>query len=197
MEMAFIVLAIIGAAFMGLGGLCFLIFSAVGGMGVFSMIPLFFVLLGACFFGAFVLHKKKQADILNKGNRYTGKIFGYVKDKSVAVNGAYPINIKVRYFDEKNTVKECIIPTGFPEGSNQYAIGMTIDIFEYRGKYGWDKASVRDEYISGQDVLMDNKPVEPEKLDLIAVTCPNCGSSFQATKGYANRCPYCDSYINV
>ena len=43
----------------------------------------------------------------------------------------------------------------------------------------------------------ESRPVEPEKLNLIAVNCPNCGSSFQAAKGYASKCPYCGGYINA
>ena len=51
--------------------------------------------------------------------------------------------------------------------------------------------------LSGEAELMDDKPVEPEKMNLIAVRCPGCGSSFQAMKGYANRCPYCGGYFNA
>lgn len=197
MDMVFIILAIMGAGFIGIGGITFIIFSGVKGFGVFSLIPLLFVIIGICFIAAFFMNKKKKSDIINKGSRYTGKIYGYIQDTTVTVNGAYPINIKVRYFDENHNVKEGIIPTGFPKGSNQYAIGMTIDIFEYRGKYGWDKASVRDERIFDEEILMDVKPIEPEKIKLIAMNCPNCGSSFQATKGYSNKCPYCGSYLNA
>ncbi|MBQ0065952.1 MAG: hypothetical protein KBT48_09325 [Firmicutes bacterium] len=197
MDSAFVILAIMGAAFIGIGGIVSTVFISVGGIGVFSIIPLFFVLLGACFLASFFIHLKKKSDIRNKGTRYPAKIFGYVQDTTVSVNGAYPVNLKVRYFDSNRKVKEAIIPTGFPRGSNQYAIGMTMDIFEYKGKYGWDKDSLRDETLLNECMLMDEKPVEPGKVKRIAMDCPNCGASFQATKGYSNKCPYCGSYIDA
>lgn len=48
-----------------------------------------------------------------------------------------------------------------------------------------------------EEELMDNRPVVPEEMKLVGVTCPSCGANFQASSGYANRCPYCDGYINV
>lgn len=64
-----------------------------------------------------------------------------------------------------------MIPTGFARGSGEYPIGMTITIYEYRGKFSFDPASVRDEMIPGEAELMDDKPLEPEKLKMVAVTC--------------------------
>ena len=75
--------------------------------------------------------------------------------------------------------------------------GLTIDIFEYNGKYGYDPDSVRDERLPGEEELMDDKPVAPDKLRLVAVRCPNCGSSFRAATGYSSKCPYCGNYLNV
>ena len=44
---------------------------------------------------------------------------------------------------------------------------------------------------------MDNKPIDPEQLHLIAVRCSSCGASYKAATGYASRCPYCGGYQNV
>ena len=33
--------------------------------------------------------------------------------------------------------------------------------------------------------------------DALALTCPNCGASFQAAAGYSSKCPYCGGYLNV
>ena len=74
---------------------------------------------------------------------------------------------------------------------------MTITIYEYQGKFNFDPASVRDEVIPGEAELMDDKPLEPEKLKMVAVTCKNCGASYQAATGYSSRCPYCGGYQNV
>ena len=113
------------------------------------------------------------------------------------LNGTFTLNVKVHYFDKAHIEREAILPTGFARGSNLYPIGMTIDIYEYRGKFGFDPKSVRAEILPGEEELMDDKPVNPDQVQLVAVTCPNCGSSFQAATGYSSKCPYCGSYLNV
>ena len=52
-------------------------------------------------------------------------------------------------------------------------------------------------FLPGEEELMDDKPVDPMQLKMVAVSCPNCGSSFQAATGYSSKCPYCGSYINA
>ena len=197
MDSVYFILGIIGAFFTLIGLIITIIFSAVSGFSVFTLIPLLFVVIGVCFLASVIIHKHKKQVILQKGTKYAAKIYGYVEDTSVVVNGTFPVNIKVHYFDRHHVEKEAVIPTGFPKGSSQYAIGMTLDIYEYNGKYNWDPKSVRNETLKGEEELMDNKPVEPEKLNLTAVNCPNCGSTFQAASGYVGKCPYCGSYLNV
>ena len=144
---------------------------------------------------AILVHNKKM--IVKKGVRYPAKIYGYTENTSVRVNNTYMMDTIVHYFDSYHVEREAIIPTGFTRGAGMYPIGLTIDIFEYNGKYGYDPDSVRDERLPGEEELMDNKPVAPDKLRLVAVRCPNCGSSFRAATGYSSKCPYCGSYMNV
>ena len=87
--------------------------------------------------------------------------------------------------------------TGILSIDSMFPIGMTIDIYEYNGKYSYDPASVRGERLRREEELMDNKPIDPEQLHLIAVRCSNCGASYKAATGYASRCPYCGGYQNV
>lgn len=103
----------------------------------------------------------------------------------------------VHYFDKNQIEREAVIPTAFEKGSGAYPIGMTMDIYEYQGRYGFDPGSVRDEILPGEQELMDDKPVDPSKLRMTAVQCPNCGASYQAAAGYTGRCPYCGSYHDV
>ena len=103
----------------------------------------------------------------------------------------------VHYFDNYHIEREAILPTSFCQGTSPYPLGMTIDIFEYQGKYEYDPSSVRYEILPGEQELMDNKPVDPSQLHMIAVTCPNCGASYKKAAGYAEKCPYCGSYQNT
>lgn len=138
----------------------------------------------------------KRREVNQKGRRYTGKIYGYVEDKSCTMNGGYLMNTKVHYFDEKGIEREAIIPTGFAKGTGDYPIGATIDIIALGSSYTWDKDSVRYERIAREDELMDNKPLDPEKLIMVAVSCPHCGASFTAAKGYVCTCAYCGGAID-
>ncbi len=173
-----------------------LIFLAVFGPPI-GLFPLIFLIIGLGILAIPYMAYRKEAAIKHKGKRYPAKVYGYVEDSTITINGQYPINIKARYFDDKHQVREAVIPTRFPKGNVPYAVGMTLDILEYQGMYDMDKASVRSERLKEEEVLMDNRPLEPELADYIAITCPNCGASFKAVKGYTGRCPYCDSYINA
>lgn len=192
---------IIGSAFAGIGIVVSVIIGYVGslidGAMVFVLIPLFFVVLGLVFIICALsgIYKKKQ--IVKRGTKYAAKIYGYVENTSYVVNGKYPLNVKVHYFDNKKVEREAVLPTAFLRGSSQYPIGMTIDIYEYNGKYGYDPSSVRNEVLPGESELMDDKPMEPGKIKYVAKVCPNCGASFQAASGYSNKCPYCGSYQNI
>ena len=182
MNMAQKVLLIIGGAFAGIGAVLTMIFGSIGmvfrPMRAFLALPLFFL-------------------ILKNGIRYAAKIYGYVENTAYMVNGRFPVNVIVHYFDKNQIEREAVIPTAFEKGASTYPIGMTMDIYEYQGKYGWDPDSVRDEILPGEQELMDDKPVDPSKLRMTAVQCPNCGASYQAAAGYTGRCPYCGSYHNV
>ncbi|MDO5155718.1 MAG: hypothetical protein Q4D51_07105 [Eubacteriales bacterium] len=107
------------------------------------------------------------------------------------------MNVVVHYWDKQGIEKETIIPTKFSKGAKEYPIGMTIDIFEYNGTYSFDKNSVRDEILDREAELMDDKPIDRADIKLIAVTCDNCGASYESVKGYTAKCPYCSSYTNV
>lgn len=198
------ILLFMGGIFFGVGLVTTTIFSSVSdmfpgrsGAGAFIMIPLLFTLIGAIILGFAVREIIRKSNVRKKGTRYPAKVYGYVDDTSFVVNGQYTVNIKVRFFDSNNFIREAIIPTQFNRNSSMYGIGMTIDIFEYNGRFSWDKKSARFEKLPNENQLMDERPVNPDEINLIAVTCPYCGANFKATSGYTNRCPYCDGYINA
>lgn len=197
MSVAQKVLMIMGVVFAAIGGVISIVLAAVGIPVAFIAIPFLFVVLGIAFIAPVLVSIGKKKKIAKRGHRYAAKIYGYVDNTSYTLNGTFTFNVKVHYFDEHHMEREVILPTGIARGSGKYPIGMTIDIFEYRGKFSYDPDSVRNEILPGEDELMDDKPVSPEQIQLVAATCPNCGSSFQAAAGYSSKCPYCGSYLNV
>ncbi len=190
-----------GGIFFLVGFIITVIFMSIGfagyGFGAFILLPLIFTLIGlGVLIHAFRLIIRKRA-VSRKGTRYQAKIYGYVEDKSYTLNGEFTVNLKVRFFDNHHVEREAVIVTNFPKNSEMYGVGMTIDIFEYNGQYDYDKNSLRYERIADEEELMDDKPVLPEERTFVAVRCPSCGASFNAVKGYSNRCPYCNGYINA
>lgn len=173
-----------------------IIFREWFGGGISLLIGLVFDLIG----GGILIHQFKTASkrntIKKKGKVYPGKIYGYIENKSGTMNGDFLVNIKVHYFDDDRVEREAIIPTGFVKGTGNFPIGATIDIIEYNAAYSWVEGSVRYETLPGEAELMDDLPVDPSKINMIAVACPNCGATFSAAKGYVSKCPYCDNSIN-
>ena len=186
MNAAHKIVVLVGSIFLAVGVFVGIIFAIVAEPGKFPLamlsLPGSFLLIGGGMdiVVAILVHNKKM--IVKKGVKYPAKIYGYTENTSVKVNNTYMIDTIVHYFDSYHVEREAIIPTGFTRGAGMYPIGLTIDIFEYNGKYGYDPDSVRD---------------APDKLRLVAVRCPNCGSSFRAATGYSSKCPYCGSYMNV
>lgn len=192
------------------GGIFFSVGVLVLGIALFLMIgfgeffaSLICLLLGVVFSavgGGFLIavfrSTTKRNKVKKNGRRYTGKIYGYIEDYSCTVNGGYLMNTKVRYFDEDGIEREAIIPTGFVKGTGDYPIGATIDIIALDSNYSWDKNSVRYEHIDREEELMDNKPLDPAKINMVAVACSHCGASFSAAKGYVCNCPYCGAAID-
>ena len=201
MGVIYFILGIMGAAYVIIGGGVFLVFITSGGFaeaGGAVFMPLIFVVIGIGFLAGIAIHKSVKERIRKKGKKYVAKVYSYVENTSFTVNNSYTVNTVVHYFDETHTEREAVIPTCFEKGSSKMLpIGMTVDIYCYRDKYGYDPKSVRSEYLPGEEELMDDKPVDPMQLKMVAVSCPNCGSSFQAATGYSSKCPDCGSYINA
>ncbi len=198
MKAAYKVLLLVGAIFTFVGLLITTVFFANREVfGWFSLFPLIFFFIGIALIVPAILQIRKNKVILKNGKRISAKIYDYAEDTSATVNGAYPVNTVVHYFDGEGKEREAILETGFLRGSNEFPIGMTIDIYEYNGKIGYDKSSVRSETIPREEELMDNKPINTTGMEVVAIDCKSCGASFCATKGYVSKCPYCGKNVNA
>jgi hypothetical protein len=198
MKTVYKILILVGAIFALVGAMLTFIFLVNRDVfGLWSLFPLFFVALGLCFIIPGIIDVTRTRKIIKNGRRISAKIYDYCEDTSATVNGAYPVNTVVRYFDSYGKECETVLETGFLRGSNEFPIGMTIDIYEYNGKIGYDKDSVRSETIFREEELMDNKPINTAGMEVVAIECKSCGASFCATKGYVSKCPYCGKLINA
>lgn len=197
MKAAYKVFLLVGTIFVFVGLLVTTVFFANRNVfGWFSLFPMIFFFTGLALLVPPIRSIFQNRKIIKNGTRRLAKIYDYVEDTSATVNGAYPVNTVVRYFDSYGKEREAILETSFLRGSNEYPIGMTIDIYEYGQKTGYDKNSVRSETIPGEEKLMDNLPLYNAATEVIAVECRSCGASFCATKGYVSKCPYCGRMID-
>lgn len=94
--------------------------------------PLFFLILGICFIAAVLMGQHKKSLIVKNGTRYDAKIYSYTENTAYMVNGRFPVNVIVHYFDKNQIEREAVIPTAFEKGSSAYPIGMTMDIQCFR-----------------------------------------------------------------
>lgn len=159
-----------------------------------ALFGLIFTCVGGFFLWKRIRRIVRLSKIRKKGKRYSGKIYGYVEDKTIEVNDRYPRNTKVRYFDEQGRLREAILPTNHTN-NKKFPYGATIDIALLNNSYAWFRGSIRTDSIPNEDELLDVKPMDPAKMTMVAATCPNCGASFSAAKGFENRCPYCGGQI--
>ncbi len=198
MRAAYKVFLFVGAIFSFVGIVVTTVFFANREVfGWFCLFPLIFLLIGITLMILPIVQIRRNKKIVKYGRRISAKIYDYCEDTSATVNGTYPVNTVVRYFDPYGKECEAILETGFLRGSNDFPIGMTIDIYEYNGKIAYDKDSVRSETLLREEELMDNKPISTAGMEVIAIECKSCGASFCAAKGYVSKCPYCGKLINV
>ena len=198
MKAAYKILALIGGIFLVVGCSIFAAFIInIEIFGAMVLIPLIFVVLGICFIVPGITSTVRQKKIMRLGKKYPAKIYDYTEDTSATVNGTFPVNTVVHYFDDEGRECERILETGFVRGSNAYPLGMTVDVYEYNGRIGWDKNSVRSEMLPDEEELMDNRPVTGAGEEVIVIECSGCGATFAATKGFVSKCPYCGRLMNA
>lgn len=150
MKAAYKILIVLGMIFF-IVGLALLV-PFIANISVFKWmvaIPAFFVVLGICFMLPGIAQLVGNRMIRKYGKKRAALIYDHIEDTSVTVNNEYTINTVVHYLDDDNTECEAILATGFMRGRGEYPLGLTIDIYEYNGKIGWDKNSVRSEEIPG------------------------------------------------
>lgn len=196
MNMVGKVFLMVGGIFLFVGLILFTAFIFAFGFPI-ALFPMLFVLLGAVFCAIPVVSAIREKKAWREGKPYTGKVYGFVENTSVVVNGSYPINTVVRFFDERHMVREAILHTDFSRGSQKFAVGSTIDIREYKGRFVYNRASVRYETLKDEEILMENRSLDAAGITYVAVTCESCGASFKAQKGITAKCPYCDSYVKA
>ncbi len=78
---------------------------------LFIILPIIFLTIGLGFIIGVLIGVRKKSNIRKRGTRYAAKIYGYVKNTSYMINGSYPLNTVVHYFDNYHIEREAILPS--------------------------------------------------------------------------------------
>lgn len=192
----------LGAFFMGIGVI------ATAGMivgGLFSKtydLILFALIWGAIFIGIGSLfyfvggaHDKAKNNILEEGKSYQGIIYRHDQNRSIQINGDFPISVVVRYM-AGGVVKEAVVPTMDTSPLN-YPIGYEATIRIHDGKAAIVPGTVKLASLPDKDVLLDPSAITIQAAPKIGITCPHCGASINVPLGGWATCEFCNARINV
>lgn len=78
---------------------------------LFMILPIAFLTTDLGFIIGVLIGVRKKSNIRKRGTRYAAKIYGYVQNTSYVVNGRYPLNTVVHYFDNYHIEREAILPS--------------------------------------------------------------------------------------
>lgn len=188
----FMGIGIVATAGMILGGIASKTYDFVGFALIWGAV---FIGVGALFRTIGAHHEKAQSDILNQGKSYEGIIYRYDTDKSVMINGSYPLSVVVRYMAD-GMVREAVIPT-MDTSAQSYPIGYSATIKVFDGKAAIVPGSVQLSNIPNQETLLDESAVLLQTAPRIGVTCPHCGASVTVPLGGSTTCEFCGSRITI
>ena len=157
-----------GLLFVAIGtvvGLGFAVSGVVAGMGSLVFMGVCFLVL-FCGIGGFfawtgINNMNRERKINEKGYAVMGKIFDYVPDNQMTLNGQPTLSLIVRY-KEDGIIKQAVVRTGqvdtaaFPRGAT-----VTISLFE--GEAALVPGSVSDVRLPDEENLL-NPDIDPEKI---------------------------------
>ena len=156
-------------------------------MGV--MFPLIFCGVGGFFawIGASAL--KREEKIAEEGVAVMGKIFDYVPDYQMTMNGQPTLSLVVRY-KKDGLIKQAVVRTGYTDTAS-IPRGATVTISLLNGEAALVPGSISDVKLPDEENLL-NPDIDPEKIQTsIGASCPACGATLIVPVGMSAICPYC------
>ena len=142
-----------------------------------------------------LMKTKEENKILNEGILYKGKIFAYDYDNSVHINGRSMLLLVLRYF-ENGKIREAVVSSGTIR-KEKYPIGKTVSFKKLEGKSALVPKSLSDEYLEGEDRLLNANFNPNITAPTVSVSCPGCSANLSIPVGMSEICPYCNRKIDV
>ena len=191
-----------GLLFVAIGtvvGLGFAVSGVVAGMGSLVFMGVCFLVL-FCGIGGFfawtgINNMNRERKINEQGYAVMGKIFDYVPDNQMTLNGQPTLSLIVRYKDD-GFIRQAVVRTGqvdtaaFPRGAT-----VTISLFD--GEAALVPGSVSDVRLPDEENLL-NPDIDPERIhSSIGASCPACGANLMVPIGMSVVCPYCGRKVRA
>ena len=138
---------------------------------------------------------KRDEKIAAEGVAIMGKIFDYVPDYQMTLNGQPSLSIVVRY-KKDGLIRESIVRTGYTDTA-AIPRGATVTISILNGEAAFVPGSVSDVKLPDEENLL-NPDIDPEKIESsIGASCPACGATLIVPIGMSAICPYCGRKVVV
>ena len=156
-------------------------------MGV--MFPLVFCGVGGFFAWIGMSALKREEKIAEEGVAIMGKIFDYVPDYQMTMNGQPTLSLVVRY-KKDGLIKQAVVRTGYTDTA-AIPRGATVTISLLNGEAALVPGSISDVKLPDEENLL-NPDIDPEKIQTsIGASCPACGATLIVPVGMSAICPYC------
>ena len=156
-------------------------------MGV--MFPLVFCGVGGFFAWIGGSALKREEKIAEEGVAIMGKIFDYVPDYQMTMNGQPTLSLIVRY-KKDGLIKQAVVRTGYTDTA-AIPRGATVTISLLNGEAALVPGSISDVKLPDEENLL-NPDIDPEKIQTsIGASCPACGATLIVPVGMSAICPYC------
>ena len=156
-------------------------------MGV--MFPLVFCGVGGFFAWIGGSALKREEKIAEEGVAIMGKIFDYVPDYQMTMNGQPTLSLVVRY-KKDGLIKQAVVRTGYTDTAS-IPRGATVTISLLNGEAALVPGSISDVKLPDEENLL-NPDIDPEKIQTsIGASCPACGATLIVPVGMSAICPYC------
>ncbi len=138
---------------------------------------------------------RRDRKIAEEGTAYIGKIFDYVPDYQMTLNGQPTLSLIVRYRQD-GVIRQATVRTGQADTA-AFPRGATVTISFLRGEAALVPGSVSDQQLPNEEDLL-NPDLDPEKIhSSIGASCPSCGALLMVPVGMSAVCPYCGRKVSA
>ena len=138
---------------------------------------------------------KRDEKIAEEGVAIMGKIFAYVPDYQMTLNGQPTLSLVVRY-KRDGVIRQATVRTGHSDTA-EFPQGATVTISLLNGEAALVPGTVTDLKLPDEENLM-NRDIDPEKIESsVGVSCPACGAALMVPVGMTAICPYCGRKVKA